>query len=119
MTWKDYEIAQRELCIRQGKQWTPANKELKIGLADNVLSDKQPINGLRHRHENGTTGWYIWSGQEFSDEEEFFKPYCVKHLITLKPVIIKFLGLPPGHRFLIDNNGYQDIWEDTSLLDKT
>ncbi|WP_443019960.1 immunity protein Imm33 domain-containing protein [Shewanella sp. OMA3-2] len=27
------------------------------------LSVNLPINGLRHKAENGTCGWYIWCGE--------------------------------------------------------
>jgi hypothetical protein len=117
MNWEEYIKDQQNLCLKKGIEWTPSDKELIIGLADNSLTDLTPTNGLRHRQENGTTGWYIWSGQEFSEEKDFFKPYCLKHLIDLRPDIIKYLGLPSGYRFLIDNKGYEDIWEDQSLLD--
>jgi hypothetical protein len=32
-------------------------------------------------------------------------------------VEVKFLGLPPGFRFLIGENNYEDVWEDKSLLE--
>lgn len=38
------------------------------------------------------------------------------HLDQLCPEIQKFLGLPPGWRFLIAEN-YEDVWFDISLLD--
>jgi hypothetical protein len=31
------------------------------------------------------------------------------------PLILKYLGLPPGSRFLITDD-YEDVWEDKSLL---
>ncbi|MBK7959695.1 MAG: hypothetical protein IPK03_17390 [Bacteroidetes bacterium] len=100
--WEQLFKDQHETCNRIGSDWVLADLELKIGIADNVLTDLNPINRLRSPIENGTTGWYIWSGQRFSDDADFFKPYCIKHLIELKPSIIKYLGLPPGFRFLID-----------------
>jgi len=41
----------------------------------------------------------------------------VSHLINWCPDVIKFLGLPPGFRFLIGENNYEDVWKDKSLLD--
>ena len=117
MTWDEHIKDQQDLCDKHGLDWTAADKELIIGLADNILTDMMPINGLRHPQENGTTGWYIWAGQDFSNADDFFKPFCVEHLTDIKPEVIKYLGLPPGHRFLIDNKGYEDIWEDRTLLE--
>jgi hypothetical protein len=31
--------------------------------------------------------------------------------------LIKFWGIPPGFRFLIGENNYEDVWEDKSLLE--
>jgi hypothetical protein len=115
-TWEDYIIDQKSLCKKVGVKFVPSDLDFKIGLADNVFSESIPVNGLRHNIEGVGTGWFIWSGENFSNAPDFFKPHCVKHLIELKPEIIKYLGLPPGHRFLIDNKGYEDIWFDENLL---
>ena len=32
------------------------------------------------------------------------------------PQIIEYLDLPPGYRFLIDDNGYEDVWFDPKLM---
>lgn len=114
--WENYIKAQKDICQKYNVDWVSADKELIIGLADNILTSMIPINGLRHPVEKGTTGWYIWAGQEFSHDADFFKPYHLEHVINLKPEIIKYLGLPPGYRFLIDGKDYVDIWFDQTLL---
>ena len=115
-TWEQYIDDQKSICKKIEVEFIPADIEFRIGLADNVLTDLIPINGLRYNIEGIGTGWFIWSGEKFSTDDNFFKPHCVKHLTELKPEIIKYLGLPPGHRFLIDNKGYEDIWFDETLL---
>ena len=107
---------QKAICDKQAVTFVSADLDLRVGIADNVNSDLSPINGLRHPLADGTSGWFIWAG-EYSDKEDFFKPHCIKHLDQIKPEIIKYLGLPPGHRFLVDNKGYEDIWFDKNLLD--
>ncbi|MDC7998955.1 hypothetical protein [Gilvibacter sediminis] len=92
-----------------------ADSKLKLGIALETLG-KEPINGLRHMPENQTNGWYIWCGTEFSEAEDFFKPLHVEHLKEVLPSVLKFLDLAPGHRFLIDNNGYEDVWFDENLI---
>ena len=92
---------------------TPAN--LKVGISLNVKSGIYPINGLRHYPEGDTTGWYIWGG-EYSDADDFFKPLHVEHLREWCPEAIKYLGLPPGYRFLLGENNYEDVWKDETLL---
>ncbi len=49
------------------------SNDLKLGIAQNVKDGIAPINGLRMPIENGTTGWYIWAGEEMG-KEDFFLP---------------------------------------------
>jgi hypothetical protein len=70
---------------------------------------------LRHPPEGDATGWYIWSGEEFSESPDFFVPLCAKHLQVAHPEIAKYLGLAPGWRFLIAP-AYEDVWFDENLL---
>lgn len=105
---------QREICGRYSAGFVAAPKNLKVGIARNVLDRILPINGLRHPPLADTTGWYIWGGQ-LSSDPDFFVPLHVEHLIEWCPEAIRFLGLPPGWRFLMSGN-YEDVWEDRSLL---
>ena len=62
-----------------------------------------------------TTVWYIWAG-EYSSESDFFVPLHVDHLIDWCPIVIKYLALAPGWRFLLTDD-YEDVWLDDSLLE--
>ena len=75
-----------------------------------------PLNGLRHPSENGTLGWYIWAGGEINTDPNLWDTIHVEHLEQKCPLVLKYLGLPPGWRFQIDNKGYEDVWEDKKLL---
>ncbi len=44
-------------------------------------------------------------------KSRFFVPMHVEHLEQICPLILKYLGLAPGWRFLIDED-YEDVWED-------
>ena len=115
-TWDKHTEDQKRICDKYSIRWTESKVDLFIGLADNVLTGMNPVNGLRQPECDTTTGWYLWAGEEFSQAEDFFKPYHVSHLLTLRPNVIKYLGLPPGFRFLMDDKGYEDVWEDVELL---
>lgn len=109
--------SQLEICERYGAPFFDAPIHLKVGIAINVKEkDLFPINGLRHKPEEDTTGWYIWAGEEFSEDPDFFVPLHVEHLKEWRPEVLKFLALPPGYRFLIGENEYEDVWFDESLL---
>ena len=107
---------QRSVCAKYGAPFVPAPAEQKIGIARNVREGLLPINGLRLRAEAGTTGWYIWAGGEMSQDDDFFVPLHAAHLWQWCPQAVRFLGLPPGWRFLVAGD-HEDVWQDQSLLD--
>ncbi|HMH32632.1 MAG TPA: hypothetical protein VK543_06355 [Puia sp.] len=105
------------LCNRLNAPFIGSPGHLKVGISLNLKDGTYPINGLRHPIEGDTTGWYIWAGEQFSNDPDFFVPLRVAHLKEWRPEVLKYLGLAPGWRFLIGPYGYEDIWEDKSLLD--
>jgi len=107
---------QKDVCLKHKADYYPSPDHLKVGIALNVKEGVRPINGLRHLAEGDTTGWYIWAGEELSNDPDFFQPLHVEHLSEWCPEIQKYLGLPPGWRFLIDGE-YEDVWFDETLLD--
>jgi hypothetical protein len=112
---KEMISAQKEICIKYDAEFLPPQDDMKVGIAPNVRQNLRPINGIRHPIEGDTSGWYIWAGEELSQDPEFFKPLHIKHIPDWCPMSMKFLGLPPGWRFLISDN-YEDVWFDESLL---
>ncbi|MEV0158386.1 hypothetical protein AB0H57_32570 [Micromonospora sp. NPDC050686] len=72
-----------------------------------------PVNALRHPLWKRSSGWYIWSGEDFP---EVFEPQHVVHVVELLPEIEPYLDLPPGWRFLLAP-GCEDVWQDDSLFD--
>lgn len=85
-----------------------------VGVALSTIG-MNPINGLRHPLTPGTTGWYIWCGEGFSDAPDFFQALCIEHLLERLPAVADFLVLPPGYRFLAHGT-YWDVWFDEQLL---
>ncbi|WP_299800389.1 hypothetical protein [uncultured Ruegeria sp.] len=107
--------SQIEVCKAVGAEVCECHLGEKVGVSQSALDGEIPLNGLRHREENGTTGWYIWGSQQFSEDEGFFKPLHTAHLETKCTLALKFLSLPPGWRFLTDGI-YEDVWFDAKLL---
>lgn len=107
---------QQKTCLRYGAPCEPPPEHLKLGIAANVRSGRMPINGLRHPPSGDTSGWYIWAGEEPSNLADFFQPLHIAHIDEWCPGLKKFLGLAPGWRFMTDLEGFEDVWEDPSLL---
>ncbi|MDQ0877847.1 hypothetical protein QFZ77_006506 [Paenibacillus sp. V4I3] len=108
---------QKAVCRKYEADFLESPKDLKLGISLNVKEDILPINGLRIYPEGDTTGWYIWSGEELSQDPDFFVPIHVEHIDEWVPNIKKFLGLPAGWRFLIAGDYYEDIWFDPEILE--
>lgn len=111
----EIEVAQRQLCKTYDADYYPSHSHQKIGIANDIVSGIMPVNGLRHLPAGGANGWYIWAGKEMSLDDDYFKPFHLSHLQEISPDLLKFLGLPPGWRFLVAP-GYEDVWYDPSLL---
>ena len=106
---------QAAVCARFGVNPSGIASNQKVGVAKNARTGRTPFNGLRHRPEGETSGWYIWAGEQWSDDPDFFEPLHSEHLAEWCPAVIPYLALPPGWRFLIAS-GYEDVWHDPSLL---
>lgn len=98
---------QKKVCDKYGSTYVESPDSLKVGIALNVKSGLIPINGLRYQPESDTTGWYIWAGEEYSEDLDLWVSLHVE---------LPFLALAPGWRFLIAGE-YEDVWYDESLLE--
>ena len=109
------EERQRQMCRTYGADFCPPQPGSKLGVARDVVTDLQPLNGLRHRPVGDTCGWYLWRGTDLSQADDYFEPIHVEHVADECPEVLEFLALPPGWRFLIAE-GQVDVWYDPSLL---
>lgn len=107
-------IEQQQICDKYGVEFSPPSDDSVLGISLNVKSSTIPINGLRHPPHLHTNGWYIWAGETFPNDDEF-KALHYSHVSTWNLLVVKYLALPPGWRFLTDGS-YEDIWFDESLL---
>lgn len=106
---------QRDICIQYGCQCDPPHLDSKLGFAFDT-KDALPRNGLRHPPTADTNGWYLWGGEFLPAGDDAFSPLHTKHLLDYWPEIVRFLGLPPGYRFLVAGE-YVDVWYDATLID--
>ena len=113
--WNELIVSQRRVCGGASAEYLSASPELKVGIALSTLH-RPPLNGLRHLPIGDTTGWYLWGGEDFSSDPQFFQPLHVAHLVEKSPDALPYLGLAPGWRFLLSPSAEVDIWFDSSLL---
>lgn len=99
---------EQTICEWVGVKPCTPNPGTKIGIALSTIG-KSPIHGLRHPETEETNGWYIWCGDELSQEDDFFSPLHIEHVSDYLPEGLEYLELPPGYRFCIDGNNYEDV----------
>lgn len=104
------EKLQQATCQRFGATPLACPANLKVGISWNVRDGELPVHGVRMAPEGDTTGWYIWAG-EYSDSADFFVPLCVEHLEEWQPLVLPYLQLPTGWRFLLAPD-HEDVWCD-------
>lgn len=109
------ETAQVAICAKFSAIPHPPHQDMKVGISKNVRDGALPLNGLRHAPNGDAAGWYIWAGDELSQEEDFFVPLHIEHLETWCPQVIPYLALPAGWRFLLAPD-YEDVWFDASII---
>ena len=54
--------------------------------------------------------WVVYLGRATLGGTGFFQPVHVDHLVNLLPIVLPFLGLEPGFKFITDTTGYEDVW---------
>lgn len=109
------EELQRRVCKAYGVEYTPPAPGSKVGIALQTM-DRSPIQAVRHPPTETTCGWYIFAGEEWSDDPNFYQPLCVEHMTEHCKFALPFLALPPGWWFHTDGKGQYGASFDPKLL---
>lgn len=105
---EDLVTMQQDICRKYGM--TPVAPESMVAVAISSIG-QMPIYGTRiELPEGGNVSWFVHCG-EHSSAADFYKPLHVEHLKERLPLVLKYLYLPPGSKFIIDNQGYEDVWQ--------
>ena len=106
------EDKQKEICVKYQAPFQECDLNLKVGIAASVKEGIRPIYGVRVKEESGTSGWYIWAG-EWSNDPDFFLPLHGTHINDWADIILPYLELPEGWKFIISED-YEDVWYEPS-----
>ncbi|WP_309475745.1 hypothetical protein [Pseudomonas sp. B21-017] len=99
--------SQIRICEKHGLSALPPEDMVAIAL-DTL--HKSPIYGTRIQlPEGGTISWFIHCG-EHSPVSDFYQAFHTSHLVEELPEVVKYLFLPEGAKFIIDRQGYEDVW---------
>lgn len=106
---------QKSICETYSAEYIAAPFLAKAGVARDVGPGALVLNGLRHPATNAMSGWFIWAGEHLGSGDDFFEPLHIEHLIERCPIVLKYLGLASGWRFLVAPD-YEEVWFDAHLL---
>lgn len=105
---------QQEICRKYKSKFEPLGTDEIVAVALQTLGQK-PITAERiFLQEGENVSWFIYCG-EHSQEADFYQPVHWHHLKEILPEILPYLGLSQGFRFIIDNEGYEDVWFENNL----
>jgi hypothetical protein len=101
---------QQAICEYNQSAFCPILPDDMVAVALQTLG-KTPIYGVRVHKVNPSDNveWFFYCG-EFSEADDFYKPLHAQHLGEYLPMVEKYLALAPGYRFIIDADGYEDVW---------
>jgi hypothetical protein len=108
--------SQNQKCKHFGSPAVYPEPHSRIGVALQTKG-KQPINGMRAFPDDGFAGWYIWAG-DYSSDDDFFQPVHISHLPVIWPELLPYLALAPDYRFIMDDDGYEDVWNEPVIIAK-
>ncbi|MNR35106.1 hypothetical protein D3C85_1529280 [compost metagenome] len=101
---------QIDICKKYGSRVIPYSLEDMVAVALETI-DKSPIVGMRYILDAGdNVSWFFYCGEN-SDDDDFYRTMHVGHLGEFVPEVIDYLCLEPGYRFVIDREGYEDVWK--------
>ena len=101
----------QQICAKYHSKYNPIPPNEMVAIALQTLG-QQPIYAMRivpEQNENIT--WFIHCG-EYSEADDFYQPMHASHLDQLLPQVLPYLALDHGFNFIIDDDGYEDIWSE-------
>jgi hypothetical protein len=98
---------QQAICRKY--KFPEVNPEEMVAVALSSVG-KMPISGTRIKLSPGeNVSWFIHCG-DYSDADDFYQPMHTEHVGEILPLVVKYLRLPPGARFAVDADGFEDVW---------
>jgi hypothetical protein len=98
---------QQEICKKYNLPETAPEDMVAVALSS---IGKMPISGTRIKlSPDENVSWFIHCG-DYSDADDFYQPMHTEHVGEILPLVVKYLRLPPGTRFAVDADGFEDVW---------
>ncbi len=97
--------SQSELCSHYGLPTQFPNFNQMIVISDGVYEGKD-IEGIRYESPEHMSGWWLIT-DDYDNNIESLKTVHFHHVVFARPDILKYLSLPFGYRFLMQNGNVE------------
>ncbi|UKB85371.1 hypothetical protein LF887_07025 [Chryseobacterium sp. MEBOG06] len=97
--------SQSEICAKQNLTPLFPNFNQMIVISDGVYEGKD-IEGIRYDSPEHMSGWWLIT-DDYDDNISSLKTVHFYHVIFRRPDILKYLALPFGYRFQLENNSVE------------
>lgn len=101
---------QSEICWQQGLIPLFPNFNQSVVISDGVYEGKD-IEGIRYDAPQDESGWYLIT-DDYNDDIKSLKMVHFYHVAFKRPDIMKYLALPFGYRFFMENGQVQVFKDD-------
>ena len=81
----------------------------KIAVSKEIYNGSE-VNGVRYEAPQYMTGWYLTSNS-YNGDVKSLQVESIFYLIKARPDLVKYLAIPIGYRFYLDEKG-DDVWKD-------
>jgi hypothetical protein len=109
------EEMQRSVCQSYRADYDPPAPGSTIAVATQTMG-ASPVRGVRRPPAAGASGWFIYAGEDWSEDPAFFQTVSLEELAECCGLALPFLGLPPGWWFQTDGAGDYGASYDPRLL---
>jgi hypothetical protein len=100
----NYWVQQSEVCRELDTEFMPPYLDQKVASSVGVLEGELPVSGVRYEAPSHMSGWYLTT-ESYSGDVRDLRVDHLYHLTSRRPDVVRFLALPPGHRFEISVRG--------------
>ncbi len=104
-------LGSEDICLRYGSQCCFIDEGTMVAIAASTIGNS-PVYGVRLEAAPGAIEWFLWCG-EHRDDVDFYAPYHAKHITEMLPLVVPYLALEPGFKFIVDDAGYEDVWRES------
>lgn len=96
---------QSEICSQYGLVPTFPNFSQMVAISNGVYEGKD-IEGIRYESPEHMSGWWLIT-EDYNDDINSLMTVHYHHVAFARPDILKYLAIPFGHRFLMENGNVE------------